>query len=344
MTRLEQYLVKKWEFWPQSIVHFPTAVFYFIMGLRARNFLFFTNISNDYKDCNIENSSKYFVYSKLQQVYFPITQLINKDKRSNLSLDLYPDLSYPIIAKPNIGKRGLAASLLYNNVDLQNYSKKANYDILLQEYINYSNECGIFYIRIPHVQKGKITSIGIKKLVAVTGDGRSTLQELLSQSDITLSDANTITNQYDLYTTILKDGEELVIEPIGSHNRGTMISSGDHLINDQLLQVIETSLKGLELYYGRLDIKYQTWEELLKGHFKIIEVNTITSEPLSIYDHGVPMIRKYRIFYNHIKSMFHISEQLKKDGRKRLSISEFIKYIKSYNTHLKSISTAQLKG
>ena len=344
MTRLEQYFVKKWEFWPQSIIHFPTAVFYFLMGLRARNFLFFTNISNDYKDCNIENSSKHFVYSKLQQSYFPITHLIDKNQKSDITLSKYPDLSYPIIAKPNIGKRGLAASLLYNDQDLHDYCEKANYDILLQEYVDYSNECGIFYIRMPHDQKGKVTSIGIKKLVAVTGDGTHSLDYLLKQSDITLSNANTITNHYDLKTTILKNGEELVIEPIGSHNRGTMISSGDHLINDHLLQVIESSLQGLELYYGRLDIKYQTWEALLKGQFKIIEVNTITSEPLSIYDHSIPLVKKYRIFYNHIKSMYLISQQLKKDGRKRLSTSEFIKYIKSYNTHLKSISTAQLKG
>lgn len=344
MTKLEQYLVRKWEFWPQWLVHFPTAVFYFIMGLRARNFLFFTNISNDYKDCNIENSSKHFVYSKLQQAYFPITHLVKQGDAIDISLASFRDLAYPIIAKPNIGKRGLAANLLYSDDDLTNYIKNANYDILLQEYIDYSNECGIFYIRMPQDKKGLITSIGLKKLVAVTGDGRLSLQELLTQSDITLSEANTITNHYDLNKTILAKGQELVIEPIGSHNRGTMISSGDHLINDQLLRVIEESLQGLELYYGRLDVKYQNWNDLLKGNFKIIEANTITSEPLSIYDHSIPLFKKYKIFYSHIRSMYLISQQLKKGGRKRLSISEFIKYIKSYNTHLKSISTAQLKA
>ncbi len=344
MTKLEQYLVRKWEFWPQWLIHFPTAVFYFVMGLRARNFLFFTNISNDYKDCNIENSSKHFVYSKLQQAYFPITHLIKQVDKSDISLASFKDLSYPIIAKPNIGKRGLAANLLFSDNDLMNYAKNANYDILLQEFIDYSNECGIFYIRMPEDEQGRITSIGLKKLVAVTGDGKLNLNQLLTLSDITLSDANTLANQYDLNTTVLNKGQELVIEPIGSHNRGTMISSGDHLITEQLLQVIEDSLQGLELYYGRLDIKYQNWKDLLKGNFKIIEVNTITSEPLSIYDHSIPMLKKYKIFYGHIKSMYLISQQLKKKGRKRLSTSEFIKYIKSYDTHLKSITTAQIKS
>lgn len=342
MTKLEQYLVRKWEFWPQWLVHFPTATFYLLMGLRARNFLFFTNISNDYKDCNIENSSKHFVYSKLQQAYYPKTHLIKQDDKRNISLSSFEDLTYPIIAKPNIGKRGLAASILYDDVQLRSYSINANYDFLIQEYIDHSNECGIFYIRMPEDKKGRITSIGIKKLVAVTGDGKSSLQELLTQTDITLSPANTIRKQYDLKKTILNKGEELVIEPIGSHNRGTMISSGDQLITEKLLQVIEDSLEGLELYYGRLDIKYQNWEDLLKGNFKIIEVNTITSEPLSIYDHSIPMFKKYKIFYGHIKSMYQISQQLKKKGRKRLRITEFIKYIKSYDRHLKSITTAQI--
>ncbi len=344
MTRLEQRLVERWEFWPQWLIHFPTAVFYFIFGLRARNFLFFTNISNDYKDSNIENSSKNYVYSRLQQAYYPITHLVRRHQIENINLSQFNNLSYPIIAKPNIGKRGLAANLLNNDDELNAYCRKANYDILLQEYIDYSNECGIFYIRLPDEKKGSITSIGIKKLVTVTGDGVSNLSSLLHAADIQLSDANTIEKQYDLVATILAKGEELVIEPIGSHNRGTMISSGDHYINDQLLDVIERSLHGLELYYGRLDIKYQTWKDLTNGQFKIIEVNTITSEPLSIYDHSIPFIKKYRIFYKHIKTMYKISQQLKKEGRSRLSLSDFIKYLRSYNAHLKSISTAQLTG
>ena len=38
-------------------------------------------------------------------------------------------------------------------------------------------------------------------------------------------------------------------------------------------------------YYGRLDVKYSSYEQLLKGEdFKIIEVNGIISEPTHIYD------------------------------------------------------------
>ncbi len=56
-------------------------------------------------------------------------------------------------------------------------------DVIIQEFIPYENELGIFYHRIPDQKKGKITSVTIKKFLKVKGDGFLNLSELIQKDD-----------------------------------------------------------------------------------------------------------------------------------------------------------------
>ena len=67
--------------------------------------------------------------------------------------------------------------------DLEKYLQKNDVDILIQEFIDYKNECGILYSRIPGKEKGKITSITLKKFLTITGDGTSTLSDWTVKSE-----------------------------------------------------------------------------------------------------------------------------------------------------------------
>ena len=345
MKKINNYLSHKWEYLPSYLLHFPTAFIYLFFSLKSRSFLFFTNISNDYKSSDIENSSKQSVYDKLDKDFYPNTVLLRKEEFETIdSIDIEKtfELQFPIIVKPNIGKRGLGAILINSHHDLVAYCADAQYDILLQEYINSLSECGIFYIKYPHQDKATITSIGIKTLPAITGDGITNLHQLLEKAEVSETVYNRFSERFDLRQKILDKGEQLVIEPIGAHNRGAQISAANHLISDELLSVIEKSIHGLDLYYGRLDIKFDSWPKLLAGHFKIIEVNTITSEPLSIYDQRIPISKKYKIIYAHIKSMYEISTILRNMGRPILEVRTFLNYLFNYRAHLKQISSAKV--
>lgn len=345
MKNINNFLSHKWEYLPAYLLHFPTVFIYLFFSIKSRSLLFFTNISNDYLSSDIENSSKYNVYKKLKKDFYPTTALLRKDILHTVSsVDIQKDygLKYPVIVKPNIGKRGLGAELVADQKELITYCANAQYDILLQEYINSKNECGIFYIKYPHEEKATITSIGLKTLPTIVGNGRSNLDQLLAGALVSDTVYSKFKNRYDLENIILENGERMVIEPIGAHNRGAQIKSANHLISDELLAVIEKSIQGLNLYYGRLDIKFDTWEEMLAGNFKIIEVNTITSEPLSIYDQRIPISQKYRIIYRHMKSMYEISRILRNMGKPVLEVRTFINYLFNYRAHLKQISSAKV--
>ena len=251
MTKWEQYLVAKWEYSPEWVIHLPTSLMYIWFSIRSLHPLFFTNVSHDYRDSNITNSGKSEVYRHLDPANYPKTEYVHIQESPSIDLSQLPP--FPLIAKPNIGKRGYAAALLKDDNDLTTYVNDTRVDFLLQEYIDYPNECGIFYIRLPDQQSGKITSIGLKTLLTITGDGTSTMINLLYDQGLN-EESGSALGHFDLENTILKDGEVVVIEPIGSHNRGTVVKSGDHLIDDQLLQSIELALGQYQLYLSLIHI------------------------------------------------------------------------------------------
>ena len=329
MTKWEQYLVDKWEYSPEWVIHLPTSVMYAWFSLRSFTPLFFTNVSHDYRDSNITNSGKSEVYRHLEPSNYPKTTLVQSRESYTIDQDELPP--YPLIAKPNIGKRGFSAALLKDQADLSTYVNDTRVDFLLQEYIDYPYECGIFYIRYPDTAKGFVTSIGLKTLKSITGDGTSTILQILEKAGLNRTSGSAL-RHYNLEKTILEKDKVLVIEPIGAHNRGTQVRSGDHLISDQLRKTIEKALGKFELYYGRLDIKYSSWDQLLQGDFKIIEINTITSEPLAIYDPSYGLIKKYKVLHQHLQHLFRISQLLNKKGKKRLSLSDFYSYCLLYTS------------
>ena len=71
-------------------------------------------------------------------------------------------LQFPLIAKPDIGMKGLGVEKLNNHYELFKYIITSKVDFLIQKWIDYKNEVGIFYYRYPDEQKGYISGI-VKK-------------------------------------------------------------------------------------------------------------------------------------------------------------------------------------
>ena len=85
---------------------------------------------------------------------------------------------------------------------------------------------------------------------------------------------------------ILAAGEKFLMVPYGNHARGAKFVDISHSIDAELTNTIDRICSGVNgFYFGRLDIRYNTWEELKEGkNFSIIELNGAGSEPTHIYD------------------------------------------------------------
>lgn len=117
------------------------------------------------------------------------------------------------------------------------------------------------------------------------------------------------------------------MNPIGNHNRGTKFLSGQHLINQSVLRAMRQVTADLEgFYYGRLDLKIKSLEELSRGEgIKVLEINGVNSEPAHIYDPGMHLLTAWRTIFKHMNIIYHISKQNRANGFRSIGTRSLLK-------------------
>lgn len=284
LTKLTQ-----WEHWPTYMFYAPLLPYFLWKLLKAKSWVFFLATNPAIKYSGSGTESKYKTILLIPEQYRPKTVFIATNENFDLVKNKITEahIDFPLIAKPDIGFRGLLVQKIDNLEILKTYLQKNDVDIIIQEFIAYKNECGIFYSRIPDQEKGIITSITLKKFLTVTGNGSSTLSELILKDKRAYLYFDLLQNIHGKnMSSILEKGKEKTLTVIGNHSKGTQFINGNHLIDNELALMVDTINKQIKgWFYGRLDIKYDTFEKLKQGnHFKILEINGIISEPTHIYD------------------------------------------------------------
>lgn len=280
--------------------------------------------------------SKIEIYNLIPQKYYPKTSFIKENCSFDevVSIKEKSNISFPLIAKPDIGLRGSAVKKIHSLDELNNYHQKANFDYLLQDLIPYNNEVGIFYVRFPNQKHGKITGIVAKEYLIIEGDGFSTQEELIKQNPRYQMQLKSLQSEYgNQLKTILPKGEKRNLVPYGNHIRGAKFIDASDKISESLTKVIdEMCLQIDEFYFGRMDVMYNTWEELEQGiNFQVVELNGAASEPTHIYDPKHSLFFAWKELARHITYMYRISVQNHQRGFPYLSHSEGMK---QYRLHL----------
>ncbi|MBE0423943.1 MAG: D-alanine--D-alanine ligase [Lutibacter sp.] len=338
--------ITNWEFWPSFMFYVPLLPYAFYLAIKARSFGFFSAVNPGMEGSGHGLESKYKTIQLLPSNYCPNTIYIKKDENiQDILLKITKkNIEFPLIIKPDIGFRGLLVTKIKNEIELSVYLKKYNsINLIIQEFVDYKHECGLFYHRIPGEKAGKITSVTLKKYLTVFGDGHSTLLELIVNNERAKLYSDYISEiNKDRLQMIPTLNEEVVLNIIGNHSKGTQFINGNHLINNELthfLDNLNTKIEGW--YYGRIDVKYNNYEELLKGeNLKIIEVNGVISEPTHIYD---PSKGSYFTALNSIKNHWKLiyligvkNKKLKKGNYTNLSYLIAVYF--TYKKYLKKVN------
>lgn len=247
---------------------------------------------------------------------------------------------YPLVGKPDMGGRGRGVKVLKNEKDVLNYINLCTVDFHIQQFINLPNEAGIFYYRLPGEANGRITGIVGKEFLSVEGDGISTIRNLLMKSDRALLQVKSLENIYGAYLdTVLPRNEKQVLVPYGNHARGAKFIDNTSVADKHLEEVIDSVCKRVkDFYFGRLDIRYNTWEELKQGkNFCVIEVNGAGSEPTHIYDPSHNLFFAWKEIIRHWHILWKISSLNHKKGHRYLSIKEGMEMFREDKENSKKI-------
>lgn len=303
--------LRRWEYWPFGIIQAPLFIYWFWLSLRARSMFFFSASNPGILMGGMFGESK-----------FDVLQTVPEHCRAKAILIRYPasaaevsrqileaGLSFPLIFKPDLGERGLLVKRINHEVEIQSYLDMVGMDFLVQEFINLPLEFGVFYMRYPNESSGRVISIVGKEMLSVTGDGVTTLKDLILQKDRAKLQWNILKQTYaSRLNDVLPNTKSLELVSIGNHCLGTKFLNSNHLITKLLSESFDQISRQIPgFYFGRYDLRVATLEDLEQGNVKVVELNGCGAEPAHIYAPGSSLQEAIRVLFRHWSDIYRIS-------------------------------------
>ncbi|MBK8845059.1 MAG: ATP-grasp domain-containing protein [Bacteroidetes bacterium] len=319
----------KWtnyEYWPWWFFYIPVLPYWLWLSIKTRSLAFFTATNTNIEMGGFFGESKIDILNQIPTHYRPKTIYITSN--NPVEAVQQNNFEFPVVAKPNIGERGFNVEKINSAAELATYHEAVSTEYIIQEFIDYSIELGVLFYRLPNHDKGLVTSITIKEFLTVTGDGKSTIVELMNQHTRARFQITAIINKLgEASKAVIAKGEKVLLEPIGNHCRGTRFINGNHLINEKLHAVFNTVTKDMAgFYYGRFDLKVKSIDDLYAGkNIRIMELNGASSEPGHIYDTSYGLINAYKNLMYHWNILADIAIQNRARGIKPVSFNAIVK-------------------
>lgn len=277
-------------------------------------------------------ASKDSILKLIPAQYLPTSALLDSNNDFNKIKTKIEErkLEFPLILKPDIGERGNGVELIRDDDELKIYLDKSSTKVIIQEYLDMPLELGVFYYRFPNSEKGTVSSVVIKEFLSVSGDGEKSLRTLIKEKPRAKLQLRRLEQLMDnRLATIPKLNQQVLLEPIGNHNRGTAFLDGNNLINEHLIDIFDHLSKQIDgFFYGRFDIRCKDVNDLYKGEFKIMELNGAASEPAHIYAPKYSIIKGYKSLFHHWKTLYRISIMNHKRGIPYMNWNDGLQAIK----------------
>ena len=331
-----------WEYWPFDIAYVPMYFVWFYYAAKSRSFFFFNASNPRIKNAGFLMESKKEIYDIIPAAYIPKTLFFSHGTADAdiLKTVAASGISFPCIAKPDIGGKGRGVEKLFALQDVITYAAKIKMDFLVQQFIAYPEEVGIFYCRIPGEDDGFITGIVAKEFLIVKGDGKSTLTQLLEKDPRFHFQLAALQKIYgEGLNEVLAKDEAKNLVPYGNHARGAKFIDVSNWADEVFTKNFDRICKEIpEFYFGRLDIMFTNFEDLKAGkNFSIIELNGAGSEPTHIYDPKHSIFFAWKEIARHFRLLCNISMKNHQRGFPYLTVKEGMQMFKENNAVVKKL-------
>jgi len=330
--------LRHWEFWPFGIVQFPAMLYFLWLSVRARSFIFFSASNPGITMGGMFGESKYDILKKIPQQYTARSLRINRMAKAELVEQALTEhgLQLPMIFKPDLGERGFMVKKIQRITEINSYLSKVKVDFIAQELITWPKEFGVFYTRFPNEDRGKVTSIVMKEMLTVEGDGHSTLQELILKKDrAKLQWQKLKIAHQDHLQSVVTEGNLVELVSIGNHCLGTKFLNANYLITEALSETFDTISKQIEgFYFGRFDLRCKNIDDLYTGNFKIMELNGCGAEPAHIYQPGYSLFKAMAVLLSHWRNIYEIAKQNHARGVNYTTIKQAYFHYKTFKAAL----------
>jgi membrane protein DedA with SNARE-associated domain len=316
---------RHWEFWPAWLFYPPVAIYCLWLAVKYRGLTVPTAANPGIFSGGIVGESKMAMLNELSATSPEFTAeaaLITGDTFEARLRSLQKNcerlqLDFPYIIKPDVGQRGVGIKLIRTQSQAENYLRQTDAPLVVQRYAPGPLEVGIFYYRFPHETCGRIFAITEKLFPVLTGDGESTVAELIQNDPRAKLIAQTYLKRFAARANeVLPAGETLKLVESGNHAQGCIFRDGMRLNSPALTaRIDEISRKLNGFFIGRYDIRFASEYDLQAGkNFQIIELNGAASEATSIYDARNSLWSAYRTLFRQWELVFAIGAENRRRG------------------------------
>jgi membrane protein DedA with SNARE-associated domain len=327
----------RWEFWPSWLFYLPVLPWLTYLSLRHRGVLTWTAANPGMPHGGIVGESKCEILRHLPpERTLPGHRLAPGDVGTRLhevKKLLESGWSFPLILKPDAGQRGAGVRRVHNLAEVETYLQENPAAVLTQVYHPGPFEAGIFYYRLPGEAAGHIFSVTDKVFPVLTGDGYSTLEELIWRHPRFRMQAQTFLARHEVSRCrVLADGEDFVLTLAGNHCQGTMFRDGSTLITPELERCVDVIARWFPGFYiGRFDVRYANREAFKAGRdLAIVELNGVTSESTNVYDPSWTLIKAYRTLFRQWALLYRIGSANKQRGCASTGLWELWRLVRDY--------------
>jgi hypothetical protein len=216
------------------------------------------------------------------------------------------NLTFPLVAKPDIGWHGHGVRRIDDRAQLERYM--ANFPesatVMLQRYVPYAAEAAVLYARLPGEARGRVQSLTLRYFPHVVGNGSHTVRQLIvsdpraqwkSALHLGVDPSHSGVDPIDL-DRIPERGEVVRMALIGNQRAGALYRDGRRHITAALDARFDAIARSMtEFHYGRFDLRFETVEGLMRGKdFSIVEINGIGGEAIDCWDPRLAVGEVYR--------------------------------------------------
>jgi hypothetical protein len=239
-------------------------------------------------------------------------------------------LVYPVILKPDIGWCGYGVRRVDNFAQLSKYLNTfpRGERVVIQRFVDEPGEAGIFYMRQPGHESGKVIGMLLRHFPQVMGDGIRTVGALIDGNERTrrIGRDGASESGSDL-TAIPALGETVRVATVGSTRVGGMYQNGTASVTTELVAAIDAIARDMkDFHVGRFDVKFQTMASLRSGAFTIIEVNGSGSEAVHAWDPTLTLRQAYRIIFDKQRLLFAIGDDMRKRGHSPVGLTALARH------------------
>ena len=325
-----RHIQSLFEFWPPALFYAPVVAYWIWLGLRHRS-LTLPTIANPLMEMGgLAGESKTRQFATMSpeghRWLAPyVSGLRGPDDRlaetaaelTKLATDA--GLSFPLVAKPDIGCQGAGVRVMHSEAELVGYLRgfPAGERLMLQRLIDCDGEAGIFYVRRPGEARGRIFSMTFKFFPYVIGDGEATLEQLIHRDPR----AGRVPHLYlprhrERLGWVPAAGEQVRLVFAGNHCKGAVFRDATALVTPALTERMDWLARSIpSFHFGRFDVRFASLKNLLAGEdFTVIEFNGGGSEAIHIWDPDAGLSGAYGALFSQIRMLFEFGAAHRAEG------------------------------